>query len=97
MLEKSGSMSNPHDYRELMCAVYGFSTKTVDEVLAEQKARHKRQMDDAKAEAKVGGVKSSTVQRAPRPVPAAAIPKKSLDGLAAILERSKQVRAKREG
>lgn len=33
-------MSNPHEYRELMKAAFGYSDKTVDEVIAEHERKH---------------------------------------------------------
>lgn len=35
-------MGNPHDFREVMKAAFGFIDRTPDEVLAEQKARDER-------------------------------------------------------
>jgi hypothetical protein len=34
-------MANPYEFRELMKAAFGYSNKTPDQVLAEQKARNK--------------------------------------------------------
>jgi hypothetical protein len=33
-------MSNPYEFREVMKAAFGYSDKTPDQVLAEQKRRH---------------------------------------------------------
>jgi hypothetical protein len=35
-------MGNPHEYREVMKAAFGYSDRTTDEVIAEQEARHKQ-------------------------------------------------------
>ena len=39
MLSKAGAMSNPYEFREVMKAAVGYSDRTVEQVLASQKAK----------------------------------------------------------
>lgn len=46
-------MSNPFEFREVMKAAFHYNTdKTVDQVIAEHKAKHEREMKEAEAESK---------------------------------------------
>lgn len=82
-------MSNPHDYREIMSAIYGFSGRDVDEVLAEQKERHRKAMDEAKSDARANRVtKFGKPAQAPAP---GTVRKSQLDALGSIVSRAKQL------
>ena len=63
VLSKASAMGNPHEYRELMKAVFGYSNKTASEVLAEQKARHEEGRPSRKKTSSTAAPTSS----APRP------------------------------
>lgn len=49
MLMGAGAFTSPFEYREVMMALVGYSDKTVDQVQAEQDARHKERDKAAKA------------------------------------------------
>lgn len=69
-----GAFTSPHDYRELMKAIYGYSDKTIEEVQAEIEARK----DD-----KPGGAKRDPIAAgatAPKP--------EQLDALAQIMAQA---------
>lgn len=51
MLSGTGAFSNPHEYREIMCAAVGYSDKTVEEVIAEHERRQKEREAASKSKA----------------------------------------------
>lgn len=92
MLEKSGSMSNPHDYRELMSAHFGYSGREVEDVVEEQRERHRKAIEDAREDSKTH--RSTSVKRPSAPRPGRA-KKSELDALRAIQDRARQLQANR--
>ena len=76
MARPPGGFANAYEHRELMKALVGYSGKSVDQVLAEQKQKH-----EPKASGSKGGAKA--------PAPASAPRKSELDKLAALIANAK--------
>jgi len=96
MLEKSSGMSNPFDQRELLAAHFGFSERSVDDVIAEQKARHDKAAKEAEAERKTSKfTKFNRGQRIDPPVPAPKVPEANRRALDALMDQARQVQAAR--
>lgn len=89
-------MANPYDHRELLAAHYGFSGKTVDEVVAAQKERDRQQRERHKAEmdAEHRTGKFAKFDRPKAPAPAT-VTKSQLDSLRALQTRAVQAREAR--
>jgi hypothetical protein len=68
-------MMNPFEYRELMMAHFGYTDKTVDQVLAE----HKRRDTPSKSRSKTKAPEPST----------APVPKSEMEKLAQLLAKAK--------
>ena len=58
-------MGNPHEFREVMMAVFGYTDRSPEEVLAEQKAKHDREMEEHRAEVKAGSKRKGAVTSGP--------------------------------
>lgn len=88
MLSKTGAMSNPHEYEEIMRAAFQFgTTKTVEQVVAEQEARHEAAEQERKRKIKPRSpLANNRAPKAPTVAPAAAVPKQSeVDKVRALL------------
>lgn len=79
MARPPGGFANAFEHRELMKALVGYSDKTVEQVLAEQKERHKPTQSGSSAKGKGG-----------TPPPSGSVPRKAeLDKLAALIAKGK--------
>lgn len=74
-------MGNPHEYRELVKAAFGYSDKTTEQVIAEQEARRNKESS---------GSSQPSAKRGRPTAPSHGVAKQSeLDKLAKILAMSK--------
>ena len=76
-----GAMSNPFDFRDIMAANVGWIDKTVDQVIAEQEARDKRQENG-----------ESTALAPPTEAGATPVPQTEREKLDAIFARAAAVK-----